>query len=149
MPGLDLDESDEDWTSPAHEATEVLLDVSRERARHEQGLYDQPTTFDRRAIASRATAAGPASTSFGADVAPASFASTRAEPAPTLAAAPFAAAQPLAEHLPAGRPYDAKDQQETTARQPDPASGDLPAALHAWNSLTQIIVPAGLDIPEG
>lgn len=45
--GLGLEETDEDWTALAYEATKVLLDVSQERARRQQGIYEQPTLFFR------------------------------------------------------------------------------------------------------
>ena len=48
--GLALDESDDGWTALAYEATKVLLDVSLERARRQQGRYDQPSIFFRRAV---------------------------------------------------------------------------------------------------
>ncbi|OIQ25162.1 MAG: hypothetical protein BM562_17490 [Alphaproteobacteria bacterium MedPE-SWcel] len=53
--GLELEESDEDWTALAYEATKVLLDVSLERARRQQGIYDQPTLFFRRAVMDRSS----------------------------------------------------------------------------------------------
>lgn len=52
--GLDLDEADPDWTSLAHEATRVLLDVAQERARRMQGHYAAPSAAFRRAMAAEA-----------------------------------------------------------------------------------------------
>ncbi|WP_206169731.1 hypothetical protein, partial [Tropicibacter alexandrii] len=48
--GIELDNSDEDWSALAYEATKVLLDISQERSRRQQGIYEQPTLFFRRAI---------------------------------------------------------------------------------------------------
>ena len=45
-----LDETDPDWKARAYTATQVLLDVSQERARRQQGIYDQPTVYFRRAV---------------------------------------------------------------------------------------------------
>ncbi|MFC0200525.1 hypothetical protein, partial [Paracoccus rhizosphaerae] len=100
--GVELDEADEDWTALAYEATKVLLDVSQERARRRQGLYDQPTIFFRRAIAtSGPNPANPAATSVGLDVVPASFASAGHTPTPVPAAASFAPTKTVAESPPA------------------------------------------------
>ncbi len=43
--GIKLDESYVDWTALAYQATRVLLDVSQERARRQQGLHEQPAVF--------------------------------------------------------------------------------------------------------
>ncbi len=48
--GIALDEADEDWTALAYEATKVLLDISQERSRRHQGIYEQPSLFLRRAV---------------------------------------------------------------------------------------------------
>jgi len=81
--GLALDEADEDWVSLAYEATKVLLDVSQERARRQQGLYDHPTVAFRRAVGTSDAAAEPRCTVAGEiPVAPAAFASGAPPPGP-------------------------------------------------------------------
>lgn len=148
--GIEIDDADEDWTALAYEATKVLLDVSQERGRRQQGLYDQPTVFFRRAIAtSGSRAAEPTAPSTNAAVAPASFATSA--PVPVSAApapAAFVTAQPVAAPRPNEPVSIDVSHQETTA-QPVVSSGQVTAALHASTSLTQIIVPAGLDLPAG
>jgi len=49
--GITLDEDDLDWQGLAIEATKVLLDVSEERQRRDQGIYDGPTVYFRSAMA--------------------------------------------------------------------------------------------------
>jgi hypothetical protein len=59
--GITLDEEDLDWKRLAIEATKVLLDVSEERQRRDQGLHDGPTVYFRSAMA-KARASAPAPT---------------------------------------------------------------------------------------
>jgi integrase len=49
--GITLDEDDLDWKRLAIEATKVLLDVSEERQRRDQGIYNGPTVYFRSAMA--------------------------------------------------------------------------------------------------
>ena len=48
--GVSMDESTQDWSRLAYEATKVLLDISKERQRRQQGLYQQPTPAFQRAL---------------------------------------------------------------------------------------------------
>ena len=117
--GIELNEGDEDWCALAYEATKVLLDVSYERARRQQGIYEQPTLFFKRAISSAETASVPCQTAPEVKtVAPAAFASAEAIPEPTPPApASFTTdtdvittgsasdAPALAGHSPVGQPH--------------------------------------------
>jgi len=85
--GLKLDEEREDWLALAIEATRVLLDVSAERARRDQGCYTTPspafttamTELDR-ANTNRLSAMSPAPVvTAGPLLAPLPFASARLE----------------------------------------------------------------------
>ncbi len=55
--GITLDEEDLDWQRLAIEATRVLLDVSQERHRRDQGIYNGPTVYFRSAMARNKTTA--------------------------------------------------------------------------------------------
>ncbi|WP_444966792.1 hypothetical protein [Roseovarius pacificus] len=143
--GLDLDEADDGWTALAYEATKVLLDVSLERARRQQGLYDQPSIFFRRAVATaggRDAAPSPAQTP--SSVAPASFAMT--DPAPASPpAAPVISAAAVAPEEHATTP-------PRTQEEPDQAAEPSPQIGGSFNNttfLTPIVVPSGLECPEG
>ena len=151
--GIDLDETDEDWAALAYEATKVLLDVSQERARRQQGLYDQPTVFFRRAVSTAETSSVP-HRNAPADiaVAPASFATDEALPA----AAPVAAPASFASDREISVPPVAHT--EPTPREPEPqndAAGrqeatSCEASLRNTTSLSAtIVVPAGFDMPSG
>ena len=148
--GIALDETDGDWNALAYEATKVLLDVSKERSRRQQGLYDQPTVFFRRAIAtSGSRAAEPATPSTNAAVAPASFATSGPVP---VSVAPVSAAFVTAQTVAAPRLTEADSDNvphQEKAGQPVVASEHATSTLHASTALTQIIVPAGLDLPAG
>ncbi|SDY26057.1 hypothetical protein SAMN05444340_10514 [Citreimonas salinaria] len=142
--GLELDAADEDWTALAYEATRVLLDVSQERARRQQGIYDQPTVFFRRAIGT-ATAAAVAHPGIAPAlaVAPAAFASTQTAPTPVEAAPAsfFSETMAPAKHVPPGiAPAPAPD--------PQPTKTAAHSSLLATTALTPAIVPAGLDMPD-
>ncbi|WP_217626374.1 site-specific integrase [Salipiger bermudensis] len=50
--GVQLEEHTNDWMTLAYEATRVLLDLSMERARRDQGFYSAPSPFFQAAIAS-------------------------------------------------------------------------------------------------
>lgn len=151
--GIELDENDEDWTALAYEATKVLLDVSQERARRQQGIYDQPTVFFRRAV-STADAAAPATRAVATvtTVTPAAFASdatiperTSPAPAPASFASEMTAALPQAALAPVSTM--AHPQQEY-ATSPNPA----PAGAHSPHNTANpgpVVVPAGLDCPAG
>jgi integrase len=43
--GVPLDENAKDWMQLAYEATRVLLDLSMERARRDNGVFSQPSSF--------------------------------------------------------------------------------------------------------
>lgn len=144
--GLKLDEADEDWTVLAYEATKVLLDISQERSRRQQGIYEQPTLCFRRAVS---TAGMPPSDDRTAKaeitVAPAAFASEEAvlgsaAPAPASFATEMPAAAPTAP-LPAEAPSRSEPQRATDIPEESPA-GESP--LRTSTSLSQAIVPAGL-----
>lgn len=146
--GIALDEADEDWSALAYEATKVLLDVSQERHRRQQGHYDQPTVFFRRAIAtSAAGAAAAAPGPLGAIVEPASFACLGAQPLPALASATFIAAQAATCALPT-LAAGTDEAEATPAGQPAAAVHLASPPLHAAIAGTQIVVPAGFDLPE-
>ncbi len=149
--GIELDEADADWTALAYEATKVLLDVSQERARRQQGVYDQPTAFFRSAVSTAAPVAVPHRTaSTGITVAPASFATCEAGSVPPASAPASTAANTdgaAPKTPPASAPSPAPDRQEdATSAEERPARG---SSLAGSTSLTQVIVPAGLDRPEG
>lgn len=58
--GVNIAENTNDWMVMAYEATRVLLDLSRERAQRDQGVFSQPSRFFQAAMATEAspTAAG-------------------------------------------------------------------------------------------
>ena len=155
--GLELEESDEDWTALAYEATKVLLDVSLERARRQQGIYDQPTLFFRRAVNSvEPTAVPHRAVPVEATIAPAAFASGEtitsadvpAAPAPASFAIDVHAAPPTAPATitAASKPFVPEPQHEAAIRN-EPAR--TVSSLKDTTSLTQVIVPAGFDLPDG
>lgn len=83
--GIEIDDPEEDWAALAYEATKVLLDVSQERARRQQGIYDQPSVFFRRAICTNEQdSVLPQRISATTSVAPATLASATA-PVPVSA----------------------------------------------------------------
>ncbi|MEM5542648.1 hypothetical protein WNY61_07845 [Sulfitobacter sp. AS92] len=145
--GVELNDRDEDWTALAYEATRVLLDVSQERARRQQGIYNQPTVFFRRALSTEVAAA--AARPIGQtelDISPAAFASddplsasrhtaptTKAEP-DTAAIPVQATATPMAGDLP---------EQAATA------STEMVGQFKGTTALTPCVVPADLDMPQG
>ncbi|WP_370286237.1 DUF6538 domain-containing protein [Pseudooceanicola nanhaiensis] len=149
--GLQLDESDQDWTALAYEATKVLLDVSTERARRRQGLYDQPTVFFRRAVSTAEAPAVDARPVVPANsTAPATFAA--AEAAPATAASDLASFAANAWTAAPEAPLPVTPQPEPEVHR-DAAVSDAPAVCMSpvMNStvLTQVIVPAGLERPHG
>jgi integrase len=147
--GIKLDEADEDWTVLAYETTKVLLDVSQERGRRQQGLYDPPTVFFRRAIAtSGSTPAVPAAIVADAEVAPASFASVGAVPAPACAAASFVKSEPVATSMQAAPSHATTPEMQTTIEPPATAA-KVPQELVPSTPPAKIVVPAGLDLPDG
>tara|TARA_R110002110_G_scaffold363307_2_gene573186 strand:+ start:183 stop:2393 length:2211 start_codon:yes stop_codon:yes gene_type:complete len=150
--GLALDEEDQDWLSLAIQATQILLDVSEERARRDQGIYDGPSPVFRSAMAQmrreaqpRQLSAGPWTPPCDVQTASAQFASTHADaatviPNPTprphagqqatvseATAAPSAPAQPVCAAT------------ETTR----------PAAGHAAASAYPALPPAHSPPPQG
>ncbi|TNF12992.1 MAG: hypothetical protein EP320_10450 [Rhodobacteraceae bacterium] len=149
--GIELDESDEDWTALAYEATKVLLDISQERSRRQQGIYDQPTLVFRRAVSMAETAAGPQRTAPAEiTVAPAAFASNEAvnapvAPAPASFATDNRADAPKA--LPATEAPSGSDQQQDAPVREEPSA--VMSSLKNSTSLAPPIVPAGFDLPEG
>ncbi|SEL90938.1 hypothetical protein SAMN04488077_1012 [Roseovarius tolerans] len=143
--GLALDESDDGWTALAYEATKVLLDVSLERARRQQGLYDQPSIFFRRAVETAGGRdAAPSPPPTAAAVAPATFAMTDPAPAP-LPAAPVASAEVVAPEAPA---TTSPVTQEEPVQAAEPST-NVGGSLSNTTSLTPTVVPAGLERPEG
>jgi len=127
--GITLDEHDDDWTALAYEATKVLLDVSQERYRRQQGLYDRPTVFFRPAVAaSGSSATRPAATLAGATVAPAAFACASAEPEPARAAT-LATSEPGANAMQPEAVTPALLEEMTTC-EPAVPSSKVSAALH-------------------
>ncbi|MBP1804217.1 DUF6538 domain-containing protein [Rubellimicrobium aerolatum] len=91
--GVALDEEAEDWRALAVEATRVLLDVSAERARRDQGHYAEPSP------AFRAAMAGLEETE--ADRVPATRGMAPVAPvAAPVEPLPFASAQPSAAIVP-------------------------------------------------
>ncbi|WP_222101820.1 hypothetical protein [Jannaschia seosinensis] len=150
---IDLDESDEDWSALAYEATKVLLDVSQERGRRQQGIYDQPTVFFRRAVSTVETASAPHRTApADITVAPASFATDEVLPeaAPVTVPASFACetetpVPPVACPEPT-RPQP-EPQNDAAVRQKATA---CEASLRNTTSLSAtIVVPASFDMPSG
>ena len=146
---IELNETDQDWTALAYEATKVLLDVSVERERRQQGRYDQPTVFFRRALNS-----GQASEDQSRPVVPA----ISAEPATfaLAATAPKAVSSDMASFATTvtGTPEDTP----TIAPQPGPdVRIEAAVSVHASTcdnseqkaSQGPVIVPAGLDLPAG
>ena len=106
--GIEIDDADEDWTALAYEATKVLLDVSQERGRRQQGIYDQPTVFFRRAICTNEQASAlPQRIIATTSVAPATLASATA-PAPVPARPAQTAPTPSSTtaHVPPPRPAE-------------------------------------------
>ncbi|MBY6200523.1 hypothetical protein KUV65_04055 [Maritalea mobilis] len=149
--GVKLDEADEDWPALAYEATKVLLDVSQERTRRQQGHYDQPTVFFRRAIHTadpasvphRVMAAPPMYTpaAFATEQAPAA----QAAPAPTMFETETCGAPPVA-HPAAPQPRVSPSQHATPSRPAPSVGAPVPRPT---TSAARVVVPAGLDRPEG
>ena len=148
---IEIDDTEEDWTALAYEATKVLLDVSQERGRRQQGLYDQPTVFFRRAIAtSGSRAAEPTAPSTDAAVAPAAFASSAAVPESSVPAQvtptsnrSIAPVAPSPEVSPTREL--AEEQSASSLSEPSACV----SSLRNSTSLTQVVVPDGLDCPAG
>ncbi|MFP4273759.1 MAG: hypothetical protein ACLFRU_01940, partial [Paracoccaceae bacterium] len=156
--GIALDETDADWNALAYEATKVLLDLSRERGRRQQGLYDEPTVFFRRALSeSGARATGPAVPPVDTNVTPAAFAIVQSAQAPAIEPAAFATcdtaptqAAPVAASLAATTPAsDGHVQPETDRSRPPGNRAAQAARLETSTTLTPAIIPAGLEMPEG
>ena len=149
--GLELDESDEDWRALAYKATKVLLDVSNSRFNRQQGIYEEPTIHFRRAVSTADPAAVAHPTvSTEIIVAPAAFASDAAIDAP-VAPAPASFATDDRADAPKASPVA---QAPTVSDQPqdDPAREEPSAAVSSLSnstSLSQAIVPAGFDLPQG
>lgn len=149
--GIELDESDEDWTALAYEATKVLLDVSQERGRRQQGIYDQPTVFFRRAMSptppvSMPQCAAPAQSS----IAPTGFATnTAVPPTSTPAHVMPASNMPDAEDTSSTAPAPVSEVSEKQGEisSSEPSSGT--STLLNSTFLTQVVVPDDLDRPEG
>ncbi len=126
--GIDLDEADADWTALAYEATKVLLDVSQERARRQQGFYDQPTMVFRRPVSTADPVAVAHRTgSTDITVAPASFATCEAASAP-LVSAPTSMATGTKEVAPkispaAATPPAPERSEDATSQEERPACG--------------------------
>jgi integrase len=148
--GIKLDELDEDWLVLAYEATKVLLDVSVERNRRRQGFYSHPTDAFLRATAPvpmGTTAQSPINQHHG--IQPATFASLSAAPAVAPAVASFATVETVAA------PAQAEAQTSHSAGDSldhEPAmtsTGKTTAVLLSPTACAPVVVPAGLDIPDG
>ncbi|MCZ7675383.1 MAG: hypothetical protein M5U35_05250 [Roseovarius sp.] len=149
--GIELDEADEDWTALAYQATRVLLDVSQERSRRQQGIYGQPTLVFRRAVSTAEPAAGPQQTAPAEiTVAPAVFASNAAVIAPVAPAPASFATENRADTpkvTPAAEAPSGADQQQDAPVRDEPSAG-MPSLKNS-TSPAPPIVPAGFDLPEG
>lgn len=152
--GIEIDEADEDWAALAYEATKVLLDVSQERTRRLQGLYDQPTVFFRHAIStSGSRAAEPAVPSFCTAVAPASFACSSLDPVP---ARPQPAQNPPTSlsakaHVPTPRPAVYTAQPSATPAEATTVSDEVSATdtVTYEGTALPILFPFGVKFPAG
>tara|TARA_R100000750_G_scaffold28806_1_gene18249 strand:+ start:6584 stop:7759 length:1176 start_codon:yes stop_codon:yes gene_type:complete len=148
--GLELDEADENWTALAYEATKLLLYVSQERSRRQQGIYDQPTVFFRRAVNAAVPIPVPHQTDLAVPaVGSAAFAAGEASPTPApIAPASFATEEraPSSGAPPADRAASGPEQQDSGL--PGEPSSVL-SSVHSSTAMTQAIVPAGFDLPDG
>ena len=150
--GIESAEQDEDWAALAYEATKVLLDVSRERARRQQGLYDHPTPYFRRAL----DAGEPIGTALSATgqqsvVAPAGLASDAphddAPPAPAPAPVPASMlTQPRDDHSVDVRPAKPAQMHGAAVRPPSPGTSET--SLQPVTA-APLVVPAHLELPTG
>ncbi|MDO5758028.1 MAG: hypothetical protein Q4P24_11015 [Rhodobacterales bacterium] len=140
--GIEVDDSEEDWAALSYEATKVLLDVSQERARRQQGHYDQPTVFFRRAIATSGTRAAELPLpSTDAAVAPASFVCFSVDPVP---ARPQPAQNPPTSpsgtaHVPKPRPAEYTAQTSVAPAQATTVSDEV--------SATDTVMYEGVELP--
>ncbi|WP_417248721.1 DUF6538 domain-containing protein [Celeribacter sp.] len=149
--GIDVNEGDEDWSALAYEATKVLLDVSHERARRQQGIYEQPTLFFRRAVNDTQTAPPRfRSTSGGNTIEPTAFASAQAIAKPPAPAPASFASKTDAITSKASPEVHAPVE---PAPRHDPIGADEPSdcvSSHKYSTcVTPAIIPAGFDLPEG
>ncbi|WP_417721407.1 hypothetical protein [Salipiger sp.] len=149
--GLEISESDEDWTALAYEATKVLLDVSNSRCKRQQGIYEEPTVFFRRAVTTtEVPTAGHRKDPTAIGIPPATFASAAAIEVPV---APAPASFPddyrvdVPEAPPAGEEPSMSDQTQDAPARDEPSAAVR--SLYKSTALTPAIVPAGLDLPEG
>lgn len=150
--GVLLDESDQDWTALAYEATRVLLDVSTERARRQQGLYDQPTVFFRRAISSAVTQPVTARPVVRANsIVPAAFATAEATEAASSAAPDLASFASNSRTAVPDATSTVGPQPRAEERVEDDLSNDASTYDRSQENDPQgpVIVPAGLDLPAG
>jgi integrase len=135
--GITLDEEDLDWQRLAIEATKVLLDVSEERQRRDQGLYDGPTVYFRSAMA-KARASAPA---------PALTAQNRALSMSTeQASAQFASRLPVEPRVPAettSQPLDPNEEKNET-QHIGPTNDLIRASLYGSTNLN----PEGQTVPQ-
>ncbi len=150
--GITLDEDDKDWVALAYDATKVLLDISQERARRQQGVYEQPTVFFRRAVNAPADGfAARAPAQPASSVAPATFAASNPMPA-VIPAAPVTekqaqapAPQGAAPAVPQERTSSLVSSEPAPSHEVAPAKAVGPLANSTF--LTPIIIPAGLEQP--
>lgn len=142
---LELDEADEDWTALAYEATKVLLDVSHERVRRQQGIYNEPTVYFRRAVSTFGpNTATHLKTPINVGVAPSTLASTYAAPTSPLAE-PTAPREPDVPEAQAPiSPASHVLTEEATA-----APTTIGTSLVDVTSPSPIVLPAGFDLPAG
>ncbi|TMV14583.1 DUF6538 domain-containing protein [Arenibacterium halophilum] len=152
--GLALDEADQDWTALAYEATRVLLDVSAERARRQQGIFDQPTVYFRRAV----------DTNIRAYISPSSV-----TPLPPVSVTPANLASDVARtpvqaaETPASRPDTSRATHVATSPSVavrEKASGSTPPLSHTVGAIDPdttiyegvaipVVRPFGLKAPKG
>jgi len=135
----------------AYKATQVLIDVSNSRSLRQQGIYEQPTVYFRRAV----NTAEPAAVAHRNDpgeiaVAAAAFATSEpvsapVAPAPASFATEDRASAPIAS--PAAETPSVSDQTHDAPAQDERSAGMR--SPHKSTALTPTIVPAGLDLPEG
>lgn len=138
--GLVLDDSNAGWIALAYEATKVLLDVSQERERRQQGLYDQPTVHFRRAICTNhQTSAFSQHRVAPSSIAPAILASATASESVPVQSMPTAPDAPsLTLHVP--RPCPGEDSaQPPVTRAQATISSEVPA--------TDTVVYEGMQLP--
>lgn len=152
--GLVLDENDLDWKVLAYEATKVLLDVSRERAQRLQGLYAQPTVFFRRAVDTvdtvEQTTIAQRTVSVEIPIEPAAFATSSAIAISAVpAAATFATTNGTVSRATSPETGAVSETEVAAEAAVDVRASECTSALKNSTILTPVILPAGLECPDG